>query len=164
MATEKEFTSKIGKKIRKLREAKDISLTALAERAGISKSYLSHIETGKVENVSLNVLKKITSALKIDLYELLKNIDGPKKKNTSSYGFPFNKKELQQVLSNSEIDESILDKKAEKTLVSLGEILTDPELPVKHINELEAKLCSYAHWLAERIKERDKENSNSEER
>lgn len=160
MGKEKEFTRQIGKKIRRLRGAKDLSLTALAKRAGVSKSYLSHIETGKVENVSLNVLRKIAAALKIDLFELIGNISKPNGRDTSTYDFPFSKEELERLASESGINENMLDEKTEDTLVSLGKVLTDPDLPVKYLDELEEKLCSYARWLSDRMKEKNRNSGN----
>lgn len=61
----------IGKKISQLRKRKGLSLTELADRAGIAKSNLSNIERNLNQNPSLNVLEKIASALHVELSELL---------------------------------------------------------------------------------------------
>lgn len=62
----------IGKNIYKIRKQKGISLSELAERAGISKSYLSSIERNLKQNPSIQVMEKIASVLKVDLKTLLK--------------------------------------------------------------------------------------------
>jgi transcriptional regulator with XRE-family HTH domain len=55
----------IGKKIKTLRKEKGISGSFLAKFIGMSKGYLSEIESGKRVNLSVAMLKKISSALDI---------------------------------------------------------------------------------------------------
>ncbi|MGI9861761.1 cupin domain-containing protein [Moorella naiadis] len=52
----------VGKRIRSLRKQRGLSLQHLAEKVGISYSYLSQIENGKT-NLSVSLLKDIASAL-----------------------------------------------------------------------------------------------------
>ena len=61
---------KIGLKIAYYRKRKALKQMEIAEKAGISCSYLSKIETGKVR-YSLAVLMQIAQALDIDPGELL---------------------------------------------------------------------------------------------
>lgn len=61
----------IGKNIYQLRKRKGLTLSELAERAGISKSYLSNIERELNQNPSLKVMKKIAFVLNVDLTFLL---------------------------------------------------------------------------------------------
>lgn len=60
----------IGGRIRKLREARDLTQEALAERAGISPTYQSRIELGD-KRPSLGVLVRIATALDITVDRLL---------------------------------------------------------------------------------------------
>lgn len=60
----------IGKNIRNLRNEKKLSLRALAELAGISKSTLSDTENGN-NNTSVNTLQKIADALHVSLSDIL---------------------------------------------------------------------------------------------
>lgn len=60
----------IGLKIAYYRKRKALKQMEVAEKAGISCSYLSKIETGKVR-YSLAVLIQIAKALEMDLGELL---------------------------------------------------------------------------------------------
>jgi len=53
----------IGEKIKNLRLQKGYSMTRLAEKAHISKSYLCHLEKGLNSNPSLKMLDKIASSL-----------------------------------------------------------------------------------------------------
>jgi transcriptional regulator with XRE-family HTH domain len=62
----------IGKNIKITRQKKKLSLRGLAEKAKISKSTLSDIETGKVINPNITTLEKIADALDIPLNYLLK--------------------------------------------------------------------------------------------
>ncbi|MEK3885901.1 helix-turn-helix domain-containing protein [Bacillus sp. FSL K6-3431] len=61
----------IGKNICKIRKKKGLTLTELANRAGIAKSYLSNIERNVNKNPSINVMEKIASVLEVDLKTLL---------------------------------------------------------------------------------------------
>lgn len=62
----------IGKNIYEIRMKKGFTLSELAGRAGISKSYLSNIERNINQNPSIQVIKKIANVLNVDLQFLLK--------------------------------------------------------------------------------------------
>jgi transcriptional regulator with XRE-family HTH domain len=64
----------VGKRIRKLREAKRLTLDQLSERTGISKGFLSDAETGN-RNVSSQNLLKIANELNASLDYLLRGTD-----------------------------------------------------------------------------------------
>ena len=61
----------IGTTIYEIRKKKGLTLSELAERANISKSYLSNIERNLNRNPSIQVVKKIAFVLNIDLKILL---------------------------------------------------------------------------------------------
>ncbi|WP_096156676.1 helix-turn-helix domain-containing protein [Bacillus sp. FJAT-45066] len=61
----------IGKRIRKLRKSRGYSLSELAEKAGVSKSYLSYLERDLQTNPSLQFLQKISLTLGADIEYLL---------------------------------------------------------------------------------------------
>lgn len=61
----------IGKNIAELRKRRGFTLSQLAERANMSKSYLSNIERDLNRNPSLEVMKKIGAVLNVDLLTLL---------------------------------------------------------------------------------------------
>ncbi|MFD1708002.1 helix-turn-helix domain-containing protein [Siminovitchia sediminis] len=61
----------IGKKIGSIRRKKGLSLTELAQRANISKSYLSNIERDLNQNPSINIVKNIAEVLEVDFQELV---------------------------------------------------------------------------------------------
>ncbi|GEM_PF-958555 len=60
----------IGKRIRTIRLNQNLILKALAEKIGISPSYLCQIEGGKI-NFSVSLAKKISNALGISILDLL---------------------------------------------------------------------------------------------
>lgn len=57
-------------RVRVWREHRGLSVSALAEKAGIAQPYLSQIETGKREG-TLQTMKKIADALKITVDDLI---------------------------------------------------------------------------------------------
>ncbi|MCT4567446.1 helix-turn-helix domain-containing protein [Bacillus thuringiensis] len=61
----------IGERIKRLRLQKGISLTELAEKAGVAKSYISSIERNLQKNPSIQFLEKIAAVLQIPVDTLL---------------------------------------------------------------------------------------------
>ncbi|RXS99852.1 helix-turn-helix domain-containing protein [Ammoniphilus sp. CFH 90114] len=61
----------IGKRVQKLRQDRGLSLSELAERAGVAKSYLSTIERDIQSNPSIQFLEKISAVLQVPLDALL---------------------------------------------------------------------------------------------
>ncbi len=61
----------VGRRLTELRELSGKSLSALAEEAGIAKSYLLKLERGEVENPGLATLGAIAKKLNTTLSELL---------------------------------------------------------------------------------------------
>lgn len=57
----------IGKRIRLLRLERGLSQVEIEKIAGISRSHLSNIESGKIENPGLHTLEKIAEALKVTI-------------------------------------------------------------------------------------------------
>ena len=61
----------IGKNIKVIREQKGLTLSECAERAGVSKSYLSNIERNLNQNPSIHILEKIATVLDVNLQVLI---------------------------------------------------------------------------------------------
>lgn len=61
----------IGKRIQKLRLEKGLSLSDVAERAGVAKSYLSSIERDIQTNPSIAFLEKVSAVLGISPQTLI---------------------------------------------------------------------------------------------
>ncbi len=61
----------VGKRIRKIREEKNISQQDLAAKCNFEKSNMSRIEAGRV-NSTLSTLEKVSKALDVDIVELFK--------------------------------------------------------------------------------------------
>ena len=57
-------------KIKELREKSNMSIRKLASQSGVSYSYLSLLESGKKDNPSAKVLKKIAQALGVEGKEI----------------------------------------------------------------------------------------------
>lgn len=73
----------IGERIRKLRKSKGYSLSELAEKAGVSKSYLSYLERDLQTNPSLQFLQKISISLGTNIEYLLDGRSTDKKMEQS---------------------------------------------------------------------------------
>ena len=66
----KQYLRLVGLSIRRKRKASNLTLPALADKAGISKGALSQIEN-KPCNVCLETLWKLAGALKVSINDLL---------------------------------------------------------------------------------------------
>lgn len=62
----------IGSKIKELRLRHGLTVTELARKVGVSKSYISGIERGVRENVSTDILSNIATTLEVNISELFK--------------------------------------------------------------------------------------------
>ncbi|WP_028399406.1 helix-turn-helix domain-containing protein [Ectobacillus panaciterrae] len=71
----------IGERIKRLRLQRGISLTELAEKAGVAKSYISSIERNLQQNPSIQFLEKIAHVLHVPVDSLL-------------YDYPLGEKDL----------------------------------------------------------------------
>jgi XRE family transcriptional regulator, master regulator for biofilm formation len=61
----------IGTNINRIRKRRGLTLSELADRANVSKSYLSNIERNLNKNPSIQVLKKLAAVLDVDLNSIL---------------------------------------------------------------------------------------------
>lgn len=61
---------RFGAKLRQIRKENDVSQEALAEKAGLTRSYIGRIDRGMI-NVSLATLYKLADALEVTPGELL---------------------------------------------------------------------------------------------
>ena len=59
----------LGAAIRQLRQAKEMSQEALGDRAGIHPTWISHLESGRI-NATWGNVRKIAYALDVELAEL----------------------------------------------------------------------------------------------
>ena len=64
-----EFTHKLAENIRNSRKSKGIGQEALAHEAGLYRTYVGHIETGKY-SPSAYIVYKIAKALKVSVTDL----------------------------------------------------------------------------------------------
>ncbi|MBM7568003.1 helix-turn-helix domain-containing protein [Paenibacillus sacheonensis] len=61
----------IGRRIQQLRMNKGMSLSELAERAEVAKSYVSNVERGLQSNPSIQFLEKVSTALDVTIHAIL---------------------------------------------------------------------------------------------
>src|SRR5690625_1906962 len=64
----------IGENIQRIRSRNGLTLSELAERADISKSYLSNIERNLNQNPSIQIIERIATVLAVD-YQMLIGIN-----------------------------------------------------------------------------------------
>ena len=63
----------IGSRVKKFRKEKRMSISELAEKAGVAKSYISSLERDLQTNPSIQFIEKITRALDISIDSLIQN-------------------------------------------------------------------------------------------
>ena len=63
----------MGSRVRQLREAKEWTQEALAERADLDRSYIAGIETG-LRNPSVKAMSKVAHGLGTSLSELFRDV------------------------------------------------------------------------------------------
>ena len=68
----------IGEKIKKMRQNKKMSLSELAEKAGVAKSYLSSIERNLQTNPSIQFIEKISKVLNVSVNDLIQDDNSEK--------------------------------------------------------------------------------------
>ncbi|MFF9868277.1 helix-turn-helix domain-containing protein [Streptomyces sp. NPDC013953] len=73
-----DLATRVGLRLRELREAQGISLSELARRSKIGKGTLSELESGR-RNPTLETLYALTTALKVPLSAALHNLPYPAK-------------------------------------------------------------------------------------
>lgn len=71
---EKDLLAQLGERLSYLRQERDLTQTALAARAGVSKSYLCDCENGR-RNPTLLVLCKIAKALDTTLEDIFQELE-----------------------------------------------------------------------------------------
>jgi XRE family transcriptional regulator of biofilm formation len=65
------MAEQIGERIQKLRQDRGYSLSELAEKADVAKSYLSNVERNIQSNPSISFIEKIADALNVSINLLL---------------------------------------------------------------------------------------------
>lgn len=63
--------NKIGKNIKKLRQAKELSQDKLSKLADVSYNSIIKIETGGIQNPTIETLQKIAKALNVSVEDLI---------------------------------------------------------------------------------------------
>ena len=69
-ASRSNVTSTLGEELRRIREARGLTLRAVEAAIGISNAYLSQVETGKIDKPNPNYLFKLAELYRIP-YEML---------------------------------------------------------------------------------------------
>ena len=65
------FSMRLDRVLKRLRAERDLTMQALATRAGVTDAYIAQLETGVRKNPSLAVLKRLAKALGVTLAELV---------------------------------------------------------------------------------------------
>jgi len=66
MLSKHEFTVEVGKRIKKWREKRGVSQEELADRAGLYRTYVGHLENARY-SPSAYILYRISSVLKVEI-------------------------------------------------------------------------------------------------
>jgi transcriptional regulator with XRE-family HTH domain len=65
---------RLGKAVRRLREARDFSQEGFADHVGVHRTYMGAVERGE-QNISLANLERIAKALGLPAWELLREAE-----------------------------------------------------------------------------------------
>lgn len=68
----------VGERIREERKKANLTIEQLAEMSGISSSFLGYIET-KGRKASLETIERVAKALRVQVGDLFRTVQGPKK-------------------------------------------------------------------------------------
>lgn len=130
-------TEALGTTIRNLRKEIGKTLSEVAESTGISKSYLSQIESGKVANPTVELLGRIAKALGIDLI-----IQGSPSKVSEALAY-------QSSFTLQDNDEQETKRMALLELVATT--LGDPKIPDQYKSLLERQITALVEALKEEL-------------
>lgn len=89
--------SDFGRYIKELRKARGLSQKEVSEKANISRSYISHLESGSRSTSSVDVITSLSGALDVDPYEMFARI-----------GY-FEGSELREIEDISPLERKLLD-------------------------------------------------------
>jgi XRE family transcriptional regulator, master regulator for biofilm formation len=64
-------TLRLGRMVKRMREARGLNQAGLAKKARLSQGYVSKLEAGAQKNPSIAVLKRLARALGVPVTELL---------------------------------------------------------------------------------------------
>lgn len=73
MPREKDVRMRLGRRLRELRQARNLSQEELAFRAGLHRTYVSSVERGE-RNVALLNIEKLAIAFDVRIHELLEDV------------------------------------------------------------------------------------------
>jgi transcriptional regulator with XRE-family HTH domain len=107
---------KLGEKVRFLRQGKGWSLGELAEKAGVSKAYISDLENGMAGKPNIQYVYNIAVALDVTLDDLLKDTTAKEsrpRKRRSPEELPPGLAELQQELALTNPELALTDDEVE---------------------------------------------------
>ncbi|WP_075980091.1 helix-turn-helix domain-containing protein [Bacillus massilinigeriensis] len=93
----------IGERVKKLRLQKKLSITELADQAGVAKSYLSSLERNLQTNPSIQFLEKIAMVLKVPVDQIIH--EQPDKEDLDSEWLNIVKEAMQSGVSKEQFRE-----------------------------------------------------------
>jgi len=140
-----EGSREFGAEIRAIRKRLGMSLVELADKADLSPSHLSEIETGKTTNPGIAVLQRLATALQ---FELSVMPGQPTKPPGASlvYKSPFTLEELDRMGS-----------RRVEVLPEIKGVLEDPRLSFEQRKRIAETLVTMAQWLRDRELGSDKD-------
>lgn len=71
MRSKQSNQDQLGRAIKKLREDLGVSAAELARRSGLSRSYISYLESGRFKDVGLDKFARIAAALEVSADQML---------------------------------------------------------------------------------------------
>ncbi|WP_156299886.1 helix-turn-helix domain-containing protein [Streptobacillus canis] len=126
----------IGEKLRELRKSQKITMKELADMIGTTEANISRYETGKIKNIPMKQLQKLSKSLNVPLFLLIeptKEIES----NTKKWNY-----QLQDLVTSFKVRTSqakFYDFKIDEDANFKLEIITIIEENMKHLNNIEKR-------------------------
>ncbi|HGU6173175.1 TPA: helix-turn-helix domain-containing protein [Escherichia coli] len=139
----------LNERLKKIRKERGLSLRALAEKSGISKSTLNDIETGK-SNPSVETLTKIAKALNIEISYFFS--DENDTMNNQDLDFSNSNNTKEKFTKVTDVKEALKIIMSQPGLMLNGELLSD-ESKIALANAIQMGLA-YAEQMQKKSKER----------
>ena len=141
MKEESKKSEPIGRRIRHLRRQSGMNIRELAEKVGISRSYLSQIELESIESPTIKTIKKSSVALNMSVSELIGEEKHQSGYNISSFDFPLSEEELEEMPSeestpSTSLIENNMDQDTLEALKIIKNTITNPEIPIQQIDNI----------------------------
>jgi transcriptional regulator with XRE-family HTH domain len=136
--------SEIGKRVRELREARGLSQSEVARRAGITPSAVHFIESGRTKEPSASTVAAIARAIGVGVEEVFEESAVPLGEGLPAWALTSDMNTFSQRVSRLSVDDL---KRLAENLISGERILTLEDLPLPREEERDTRVMNFARAM-----------------